>query len=96
MPLLFEWEGNKAALNFKKHKVSFEEAKTVFQDPLGAVFFDESHSFEEDREIIVGYSRQNRLLFVGFTERRPDVVRIISARKATKPERTAHEENQSK
>ena len=96
MPLLFEWEVIKANLNFKKHKVSFEEAKTVFHDPLGNVFFDEDHSPKEDREFIVGYSRQNRLLFVSFTERKPDVVRIISARKATKLERRAHEENQSK
>jgi hypothetical protein len=90
----FEWDESKAKTNLRKHKVSFEEAVTVFRDRLGRIFFDESHSVAEVREIIVGHSRSNRLLLVSFTERGPETVRIISARVATKAERKAYEENQ--
>jgi uncharacterized DUF497 family protein len=68
------------------------EAATVFGDPLAAIFDDEVHSEEEQREIIVGHSRKNRLLLVCFTER-AEAVRIISARRATKQERKDYEEN---
>jgi uncharacterized DUF497 family protein len=93
MAVTFEWNKNKAKANLGKHQVGFDEASTVFGDPLAKIFFDEEHSGEETREIIVGYSDQNRLLLVSFTERRQNVVRIISARVATKNERKIHEEN---
>ncbi|WP_334312262.1 BrnT family toxin [Oscillatoria sp. CS-180] len=64
----FEWDQPKAASNLQKHGVSFEEAKTVFDNPLAVIFDDETHSVDEQREIIIGYSRQNRLLLIAFTE----------------------------
>jgi len=91
----FEWDEDKAAANLAKHDVSFEEAATVFADPVAVVFDDEVHSIEEHREIIVGYSAGGRLLIVCFTER-PPAIRIISARRATKRERKAHEENKTR
>jgi uncharacterized DUF497 family protein len=69
MSLEFEWDRDKAASNQKKHGVSFKEAATVFGDPLAAIFDDEVHSEEEQREIIIGQSAKNRLLLVAFTER---------------------------
>lgn len=88
----FEWDADKAAANQKKHRVRFEEAATVFADPLAAIFYDEVHSDEEPREIIVGHSEQGRLLLVCFTER-AEVIRVISARRATNRERRDYEEN---
>ncbi|HEY9658064.1 MAG TPA: BrnT family toxin [Allocoleopsis sp.] len=90
----FEWDQDqsKAASNLKKHGVSFEEAKTVFDNPLAVIFDDEAHSVDEQREIIIGHSRQNRLLLVAFTERFGKV-RIISARLATRQEREDYEQN---
>jgi uncharacterized DUF497 family protein len=88
----YEWDAIKAATNLKKHGVSFEEAKTVFNNPLALIFEDELHSVEEHREIIIGHSRQNRLLLVSFTER-PKAIRIISARIATQRERKDYENN---
>ena len=88
----FEWDEDKAASNQKKHGVTFEEAATVFADPLAAIFDDEVHSEEEQREIIIGHSAQNRLLLVSFTER-AGAIRIISSRRATKKERRDYEEN---
>jgi uncharacterized DUF497 family protein len=93
MGLRFEWDKNKAQANLKKHGVSFDEAVTVFDDPLARIFYDEDHSEDEAREIIVGQSKRNRLLMVCFIERVVDVVRIISARLATKQEREDYEEN---
>ena len=92
MDLEFEWDEKKAALNKRKHGVTFEEAATVFGDPLAAIFADEENSTDEEREIIVGHSDKNRLLLVSFTER-GDRIRIISARRASKQERINHEEN---
>jgi uncharacterized protein len=92
MSLEFEWDLEKAASNLKKHGVTFEEAATVFGDPLAAIFNDQVHSEEEQREIIVGHSAKNRLLLVCFTER-AGAVRLISARRATKRERKDYEEN---
>jgi uncharacterized DUF497 family protein len=92
MSLEFEWDEDKAASNEKKHRISFEEAATVFADPLAAIFHDEVHSDQEQREIIVGHSAKNRLLLVSFTER-AQAIRIISARQATKKERRDYEEN---
>ena len=93
MGLKFEWDRKKAESNLKKHGVSFEEATTVFSDPLAAIFDDEEHSDNERREIIIGYSRSNRLLLVSFVERVVNVIRIISARLSTKKERKDYEKN---
>ena len=86
----FEWDPEKAELNRRKHGVSFEEALTVFYDPLSATFEDADHSVGEQRLITVGFSSQGRLLFVAHTER-GTVLRIISARPATAHERKKHE-----
>ena len=86
-----EWDENKAAANLSKHGVSFEEAKTVFDDLLYVDFYDPDHSYDEHRYIIVGQSQQGRLLIVSYTER-GDVARLISAREATRSEREAYEE----
>lgn len=91
MGLKFEWDKKKAESNLKKHGVSFDEATTVFRDPLAAIFDDEEHSDSERREIIIGYSQRNRLLLVSFVERVVNVIRIISARLATKKERKDYE-----
>ncbi len=88
----FEWDGDKNKSNERKHSVSFEEATTVFADPLALVFDDEWHSSKEDREIIIGHSANQRLLIVSFTERN-GIVRLISAREATNKERKDYEKN---
>jgi hypothetical protein len=93
MSVRFEWDDDKAKSNLKKHKVGFGEASSVFADRLAKIFSDDKHSAEEVREIIIGHSSQNRLLLVSFTERGRDVIRIISARVATRNERKCHEEN---
>jgi uncharacterized protein len=87
----FEWDGNKAARNLSKHGVSFEEAKTVFDDPLYIDFYDPDHSEDEARYLIVGASDQRRLLIVSYTER-GDSIRLISAREVIRGEREAYEE----
>jgi uncharacterized protein len=87
----FEWDGNKAASNHKNHGVSFDEAVTVFYDPLAATFPDPDHSQEESRLITAGYSVRGRLLVVSHIER-GGAVRLISARRATHRERKRHEE----
>lgn len=92
MPLTFEWDADKAASNIAKHGVTFDEARTVFGDPLAVIFDDEEHSLDELREIIIGHSVLRRLLLVSFTERGDEVVRILSARKANKRERKDYEE----
>jgi uncharacterized DUF497 family protein len=69
------------------------EASTVFLDTLARIFLDEEHSDEEEREIIIGHSGRNRLLLVCFTEREQEVIRIITARQATRRERKDYEEN---
>ncbi len=91
MDLQFEWDDQKAIHNFKKHGIDFEAAKTVFIDPLAYIFDDEMHSVGERREIIIGHDGNSRLLLVSFTER-AKVIRIISARLATKKERRNYEE----
>lgn len=90
----FIWDQVKAAANIiNHHGISFDEASTVFNDPLARIFDDETHSFNELREIIIGHSVNNRLLLVCFTEGSPDIIRIISARTLTRKERQAYEEN---
>lgn len=79
----FEWDNEKAQKNLKKHDVSFNQAQTVFDDPLAYIFNDEWHSFGEHRELIIGYSKSKRLLIVSFTERMQGTVTIISSRLAT-------------
>lgn len=92
MGLEFEWHADKAASNERKHGITFEEAMTVFADPLAVIFDDEEHSADEPREIIVGHSARRRLLLVSFTVR-GEAVRIISARRATRREHKDYEEN---
>ena len=92
MSLRFEWDLEKAAANLAKHGVSFEEALTVFSDPLARIFDDEDHSSEEEREIIIGHSTRQRLLLVCFTAR-DTAIRLFSARRATKKERQDYEES---
>jgi uncharacterized protein len=87
----FEWDENKAARNLSKHGISFEEAKTVFDDPLYVDFYDPDHSEDEARYLIVGSSNQRRLLIVSYTER-GDSIRLISAREVTRSEQEAYEE----
>jgi uncharacterized protein len=87
----FEWDGRKAASNEVKHGVTFEEAKTVFDNPLAVIFDDEAHSADEPRELIVGHSQGNRILVVSFVER-ATAIRLISARLATRKERKDYEE----
>ena len=93
MSVHFEWDKRKAEANLRKHGISFDEASTVFDDPLAAIFDDDDHSINEMREIIIGHSINNRLLIVFFTERVKDAIRIISARLATRKERNDYEEN---
>ena len=85
--ITFEWDQAKAASNQKKHGVSFEEARSVFYDEFAAQFFDNENSGSEDRFLMLGFSDEARLLIVCHCERRNgNVIRIISARKATKKE----------
>ncbi len=88
----FEWDESKATANRKKHGISFEEASTVFDNVLAVIFDDEAHSVGEKREIIIGHSQNNHLLLISFTER-PNNIRIISARLATRREREDYEQN---
>jgi uncharacterized DUF497 family protein len=92
MAVQFEWNSEKAKINLLKHKISFEEAQTVFDDPFFIDFFDPNHSITEDRFIIIGMSEQNRLLVVSYTERLR-TIRLISAREATRKENEDYEEN---
>ncbi|MFL6334106.1 MAG: BrnT family toxin [Pyrinomonadaceae bacterium] len=87
----FEWGEEKAAANLGKHGVSFAEAQTVFDDPLYVDFYDPDHSSDEQRYIIIGQSRQGRLLLVSYTER-GGAARLISSREVTPAERKAYEE----
>ena len=83
----FIWDEKKAEENFKKHKIPFEEAQTVFADPNARMIFDPEHSNDEDRFVILGISSELRLLVVCHCYREDDmIIRIISARKATKQE----------
>jgi len=88
---LFEWDTEKALLNLQKHGVHFEEAATVFDDSEATVYEDMRHSEHEDRFHVVGYSKNERLLMVCHCYRDDDsIIRIISARKATKTEQSQH------
>ncbi|MEW6027899.1 MAG: BrnT family toxin [Chloroflexota bacterium] len=89
----FEWDPAKAENNLRKHDVSFDEAVTVFKDPLAFIFDDQAYSEEEHREIIIGMSALRRMLLVCFVEGLQDIVRIFSARPATRQEIKDYEEN---
>ncbi len=90
MKATVEWDLLKAETNLKKYQVSFEEASTVFDDPLFITFLDIEHSDDEDRYITLGLSQRGRLLLIAHTDRN-NAIRIISARKATKNERQFYE-----
>ena len=92
-PPRFEWHAPKAAANRAKHKVTFEEATTVFGDPLGRIANDPRHSQEEERFVLLGQSSRRRLIVVLFTER-GEALHLISARKATRREQREYEEAQ--
>jgi len=84
----FEWDDKKAASNLKKHGVSFPEAQSVFYDDYAMQFFDDESSSEKERFLMLGHSNRGRILIVVHCERsKGEVIRIISARKATSAER---------
>lgn len=89
--MTYEWDPVKAAANAKKHRVTFEEAASVFLDSSALTFWDPGHSEEEDREITIGRSARRRVLFVAHAAREGGV-RIISARRATRREKKQYEE----
>jgi len=89
--LNFEWDPQKAAKNLAKHGVSFQEAESVFGDALGRIVTDPRHSVNEERYVLLGVSRRQRLLAVMFTDR-GEVIRLISARHATPRERRDYEQ----
>ena len=91
MDLAFEWDDKKSNKNLKKHGIAFEEAATVFGDPLSITIPDPKHSKAEHRFIIIGESVQRRTLVVVHVER-TDKIRIISARRATRREKKIYEE----
>jgi len=91
MSLTFKWDADKARTNERKHGVSFDEAATVFGDPLSVAIPDPDHSEDEDRFILLGSTYLGRVLVVVHTDR-VDNIRIISARLATKTERRAYEQ----
>lgn len=91
MALQFEWDSNKAGSNKKKHGVSFEEASTVLGDPLSVTIADPAHSRGEDRFVTIGTSLNNKLIVVVHTDR-DGIIRIISARRATRNEKQQYEQ----
>ncbi len=88
----FEWNPEKAIINRRKHGISFQSATTVFNDSLSITFPDPDHSMGENRYVIIGMSELGQLLVVSHTDRE-NYTRIISARKATRPERKFYEES---
>ena len=86
----FEWDANKALINLVKHKISFREATEVFDDPYVVEIYDTFHSTDETRFSLIGFSSK-RLLFVVFTVRSTNTIRLISARKANQAERRIYE-----
>ena len=98
MEVIFEWDANKAQINLRKHRISFEEAKTIFNDPYLLTYPDEFHSMQEERFISIGYSSQNRILLAVHTENEESenriIIRIISCRQATNNERKFYEEDE--
>ena len=97
MKQIYEWDKNKAKINLAKHKVSFEEGETIFDDPFLITYFDEQHSNHEERLISIGMSRNARILLVVHVEKLEAInftlIRIVSCRKATPSERKLYEES---
>ena len=97
MELIFEWDQRKSRMNVQKHKVSFDEVRTLFNDPLLITYPDEHHSETEERYISIGSSAPGRVLLVVHTEREEAedtlTIRIISCRKATASERQTYEKS---
>lgn len=97
MNQIYEWDKNKAKINLAKHKVSFEEGETIFDDPFLITYSDEQHSNHEERLISIGISRNARILLVAHVERLEAInftlIRIVSCRKATPSERKLYEES---
>ena len=95
MKVFFEWDENKARANLEKHRVSFDEARTIFTDPFLITFVDEFHSDKEERFLSIGLSESNRVLLAVHTEREEKdeaiIIRMISCRKATTAERNRYE-----
>jgi uncharacterized protein len=91
LTLEFEWDPRKDAANLAKHGVSFEEAASVFGDPLGRIVSDPRHSRDEERLVLLGLSNKQHLLAVMFTDRR-ETIRIIGARRVTRSERKDYAE----
>jgi len=89
--VVYEWDPAKSAANVKKHRISFEEAASVFLDADALTFWDPDHSDEEEREITIGRSARRRVLFLAHAAR-DGRIRIISARRATRQERRQYEE----
>ncbi|MEZ4659663.1 MAG: BrnT family toxin [Caldilineaceae bacterium] len=94
MELLFEWDEDKADANLRKHKIGFDEARSIFADLNSVTIFDPQHSVDEERFIDIGMSSSGRLLVVVYTER-AERIRIISCRKATSAEEKQYERNKS-
>ena len=92
--MIYGWNPGKAASNLRRHGVSFDEALTVFLDPLARTFPDPDHSEEERRFITIGLSLRQRILFLAHADRGADQIRLISARPATRTEIHAYEESQ--
>lgn len=92
MTVKYEWDARKAALNLRKHGVSFDDAATALDDPLSVTFIDRDHSVFEARHITLGISRRGRALVVGHTDR-GDAIRIISARLASRAEWRRYEQS---
>ena len=91
MTLRFEWDSKKTLSNKRRHGITFEQASTIFGDPLSITVHDPAHSIGEDRFITIGTSINDKLIVVVHTDRN-DIIRIISARKATKNERSQYEQ----
>lgn len=93
--LVFEWDEAKAETNAEKHGVAFEDAATVFMDPLAKTYYDEGHSDEEDRYFAIGFALSGRLLAVWYTDR-GEVFRLIGARSATPREQLKYNADSKK
>jgi hypothetical protein len=87
----FEWDENKAKRNYRQRGVRFEEAISIFSDPLAITIYDPAHSTTEERFVDIGYSNQGRVLVVVYTERKGNI-RLISVREATKIEKRDYEQ----
>jgi uncharacterized DUF497 family protein len=91
LSLTFEWDEKKADENLRKHGVSFDEAKTVFNDPFSVTIYDPDHSSNEQRYVDIGLSLKGRLIVLSYSER-GETIRLISSRKATRKEQRDYEE----